>query len=89
MINHKSIQLSDLFMTSSKDVVHILRLATVIGILERYLMESLNPDLVDEKELPMGKKIISFCSVKKYGIYILLTISTTHDKIFCSHRITT
>jgi hypothetical protein len=32
--------------------VHILRLATVIGILERYLMESLNPDLVDEKELP-------------------------------------
>jgi hypothetical protein len=25
----------------------------------------------------------SFCSVKKYGIYILLTISTTHDKIFC------
>jgi hypothetical protein len=45
-------------MTSSKDVVHILRLATVIGILERYLIESLNPDLVDEKELPMGKKII-------------------------------
>ena len=38
--------------------MHILRLATVIGILERYLMESLNPDLVDEKELPMGKKII-------------------------------
>ena len=44
-------------MTSSKDVVHILRLATVIGILERYLMESLNPDLVDDKELPMAKKI--------------------------------
>jgi hypothetical protein len=44
-------------MTSSKDVVHILRLATVIGILERYLMESLNPDLVDDKELHMAKKI--------------------------------
>lgn len=44
-------------MTPSKDGVHILRLATVIGFLERYLMESLNPDLVDDKELPMAKKI--------------------------------
>lgn len=42
-------------MTPSKDGVHILRLATVIGILERYLMES--PDLVDDTELPMAKKI--------------------------------
>ena len=49
--------------------------------------------VINKSEIPLLHWVawfsFSFCSVKKYGIYILLTISTTHDKIFCSHRITT